>query len=324
MVGPTASGKSAVALDVAERLGDTDLVSVDAMQVYRGMDIGTAKPTPAERRRVRHHLVDLVEPDHEFTVAEFQQRYDEVRDRLGGSARRTILVGGTGLYHRVVVDRLTLPGEWPGIRRELEREAGPTGERTPALHQRLVELDPVAARRIEPTNTRRVVRALEVCLGSGRPFSSFGPGLDSYPATDVTQIGLRWDREVLAARIEARVQSMVDAGLLDEVRALAERPISRTARQALGYRELLDHLDGRCSLDEAVATTVRRTRQFAVRQLRWFRRDPRVRWVDITDDPVAEAGPVVAAALRSWPDAADDPDRTGNTDDTDDTDGTNP
>ncbi|MEX2625684.1 MAG: tRNA (adenosine(37)-N6)-dimethylallyltransferase MiaA, partial [Ilumatobacteraceae bacterium] len=272
VVGPTASGKSAVALDAAERSGDVDLVSVDAMQVYRGMDIGTAKPTAAERRRVRHHLVDLVEPDHEFTVAEFQQHYEQVRDRLRGSDRRAILVGGTGLYHRVVVDRLTLPGEWPELRDRLEREAGPAGEHTPALHERLAGLDPAAADRIEPANTRRVVRALEVCLGSGRPFSSFGPGLDSYPATDVVQIGLRWDRDVLAARIEARVHAMMDAGLLDEVRALAERPISRTARQALGYRELLDHLDGRCSLDAAVATTVRRTRQFAVRQLRWFRR----------------------------------------------------
>lgn len=298
VVGPTAAGKSAVALHVAERLGDVDLVSVDAMQVYRGMDVGTAKPSAAERARVPHHLIDLVDPDHDFTVAEFQRHFEAARTTILGAGRRAILVGGTGLYHRVVVDGLTLPGEWPDVRRRLEAEAGPAGEHTPELHARLAVIDPTAAARMEPTNTRRVVRALEVCEGSGRPFSSFGPGLDDYPDTDVVQIGLRWDREVLADRIETRVHQMMDAGFLDEVRSLAARGISRTAGQALGYRELLVHLAGRCSLDEAVAATVRRTRQFAVRQLRWFRRDPRVRWVDVVDDPVADAAPVVEAALR--------------------------
>lgn len=307
VVGPTASGKSAVAQHVAERLGDVELVSVDAMQVYRGMDVGTAKPTAAERARVPHHLIDVVEPDEEFTVAEFQRRYEQVRHDLERRGRRSILVGGTGLYHRVVVDRLTLPGEWPAIRRRLIDEAGPAGEGTPELHARLVGLDPVAATRMEPTNTRRVVRALEVCLGSGRPFSSFGSGLDTYPDSDVVQIGLRWDRDVLAGRVEARVHAMLAAGFLDEVRSLAERGLSRTASQALGYRELLDHLAGRSSFDEAVDATVRRTRQFAVRQLRWFRRDPRVRWVDVTADPVAAAAPVVEAALAGKPTTASPP-----------------
>jgi tRNA dimethylallyltransferase len=295
VLGPTASGKSAVAMAVAERLGDVDLVSVDAMQVYRGMDIGTAKPTIAERERVPHHLIDLVDAADEFSVAEFQQHFARVRDLLASTRRRGLLVGGTGLYHRAVVDGLTLPGQWPETRAELEAEAAGSGPE--ALYERLAAIDPVAAARMEPTNVRRIVRALEVCVGSGRPFSSFGPGLDAHPHTDVTQIGLRWDREVLAARIERRVREMVDAGFLDEVRNLLVGGMSRTARQALGYRELTDHLEHRCTLDEAVGATVLRTRQFAVRQLRWFQRDPRIRWVDVVDDPVVEAAPVVVAAL---------------------------
>lgn len=296
VVGPTASGKSAVASAVAEMLGDVDLVSVDAMQVYRGMDIGTAKPTADERLRVRHHLLDLVGPDHDFSVAEFQRHYEHVRSALIEADRRAILVGGTGLYHRVVIDRLTLPGEWPEIRARLETEAASTGPAS--LHERLIELDPLAAGRMEPTNTRRVVRALEVTLGSGRPFSSFGPGLDTHPPSEVVQIGLRWDRDQLGQRISERVHAMIDAGFVEEVRGLAAGGLSRTARQALGYREILEHLDGRCTLDEAIGTTVLRTRQFAVRQLRWFRRDPRIRWVDVVEDPVAESAPVVAAALE--------------------------
>ncbi len=297
VVGPTASGKSAVALAVACELGDVDLVSIDSMQVYRGMDIGTAKPSPAERLRVRHHLLDLVDPHEEFTVAEFQIRYRTVIAEIGAAGRRAILVGGTGLYHRAAIDDLTIPGEWPEIRARLEREAATLG--APALHARLSETDPTAAVRIEPGNTRRVVRALEVCEGSGRPFSSFGPGLDSYPPTPVAQIGLAWDRERLATRIEARVRAMVDAGLLDEVRRVRAAGTSRTAAQALGYKELIDHLEGQATVDEAVGRIVLRTRQFAVRQERWFRRDPRVRWVTIASDPVAEAAPAVRDALEN-------------------------
>jgi tRNA dimethylallyltransferase len=159
-------------------------------------------------------------------------------------------------------------------------------------------LDPVAAGRMEPTNTRRIVRALEVCVGSGRAFSSFGPGLDVYPPNPVVQLGLRWPRHALAQRIEQRVRTMIDTGLVGEVGALLERPISRTARQALGYKELIDHLEGRSTLEAAIATIVTGTRQLAVRQERWFRRDPRVRWIDIEADPVAEALPAVLDALN--------------------------
>jgi tRNA dimethylallyltransferase len=295
VVGPTASGKSSVALAVAERLGDIELLSIDSMQVYRGMDIGTAKPSPEERRRVPHHLLDLVDPSCDFTVAEFQREYRRAVAEIAGHGTRAILVGGTGLYHRAVIDDLDLPGEWPAIRSGLLAEADLLGPGP--LHARLAALDPVAAAKIEPSNTRRIVRALEVSAGSGRPFSSFGPGLDVYPPTPIVQIGLRWDRDVLAARIEQRVHAMIKTGLLDEVRALRNAGLSRTAAQALGYKELLAHFDGARPLAESVEQIVVRTRQFAVRQLRWFQRDPRVRWVDVTHDPVAEAGPIVAAAL---------------------------
>ncbi|HEX4981060.1 MAG TPA: tRNA (adenosine(37)-N6)-dimethylallyltransferase MiaA [Ilumatobacteraceae bacterium] len=295
MLGPTASGKSAVAMAAARQVGDVEIVSVDAMQVYRGMDIGTAKPTPADQADVRHHLIDIVDPGVEFAVAEFRSAAREALDDIARRDKRALLVAGTGLYHRVVIDDIELPGQWPDIRAELDEDAGRVG--TPVLHARLEALDPVAAARMEPTNTRRVVRALEVCIGSGRPFSSFGPGLDVYPPSPIAQLGLRWPREVLARRIERRVQAMIDAGLVGEVRTLLERPIARTAHQALGYKELIDHVEGRCTLDAAVAAIVTGTRQLAVRQERWFRRDPRVRWIDIEADPVAEALPAVLDAL---------------------------
>ena len=295
IVGPTASGKSSVALAVAEQLGDTELLSIDSMQVYRGMDIGTAKPTAAEQARVPHHLLDLVEPSCDFTVAEFQHEYRGVVADIARRGKRAILVGGTGLYHRAVIDDLDMPGEWPAIRSGLLAEVALLGPA--ALHARLAELDPAAAAKIEPGNTRRIVRALEVCAGSGRKFSSFGPGLDVYPPSPIVQVGLRWDRDVLAARIEQRVHAMIGAGLVDEVRALQASRLSRNAAQALGYKELLAHLEGAQPLAESVEQIVVRTRQFAVRQLRWFQRDPRVRWVDVAHDPVAESGPIVAAAL---------------------------
>lgn len=295
VVGPTASGKSAVALAVAQQLGDVELISIDSMQVYRGMDIGTAKASPVERARVPHHMMDLVDASDDFTVAEFQREYRRVLADIAVRGKAAILVGGTGLYHRAVVDDLDLPGEWPAIRSGLLAESDVLGPA--ALHARLATLDPAAAAKIEPGNTRRIARALEVYEGSGRQFSSFGPGLDVYPPSPITQIGLRWDRDVLVTRIEQRVQAMIEAGLVDEVRTLRDSGMSRTAAQALGYKELLAHLDGGQSLGETVEQIVVRTCQFAVRQLRWFQRDPRVRWVDVVSDPVAESGPIVAAAL---------------------------
>jgi tRNA dimethylallyltransferase len=293
IVGSTASGKSEVALAVARQLGDVELVSVDSMQVYRGMDIGTAKPTAAERAEVPHHCIDLVDPTEEFTVGDFTAAYSAAIESIGLRAGRALLVGGTGLYHRVIIDRFDLPGEFPDVRAELEDELD-----TEVLHRRLVELDPSAASKMEPGNRRRVVRALEVTIGAGRPFSSFGPGVDSYPESPVVQLGLRRPREVVAARVERRVHAMIESGLVDEVGGLMERGFSRSAGQALGYKEIVDYLTGRIGKDEAIEMIVTRTRQFAVRQQRWFRRDPRVQWIDVEHDPVAEVVPSVIDALN--------------------------
>jgi tRNA dimethylallyltransferase len=266
----------------------SEIVSVDAMQIYRGMDIGTAKPTAAERRLVPHHLIDLVDPAEEYTVARFQAEYRTVVADLERRGVTPVLVGGTGLYVRAVVDGLEIPGQWPEIRARIEFEVERHG--TGASYERIVALDPSAAARIEPNNARRIARALEVIEGSGRPFSSFGPGVDVYPPTDVLQVGLRWDRERLSRRIEQRVHTMIRAGWLDEAADLARRPLSRTAARALGYQELFDHLAGRCTLDDAIGSIVLRTRQYAVRQERWFRRDPRIVWFDLPGERAGDSG----------------------------------
>jgi tRNA dimethylallyltransferase len=276
ILGPTASGKSDLALGVAEALGDVELVSIDSMQVYRGMDVGTATPSADERARVAHHLIDLVEPTEPFTVGEFQRRARTALADIRARGRTPVLVGGTGLYLRSVIDDLELPGRFPEIMAELERE--PETER---LHERLVALDPVGASRMEANNRRRVLRALEVTIGTGRAFSSFGPGMEHYAPTPFVQIALRWPRETLDQRIAARYERQMAAGFLDEVRALAALGPSRTAAQALGYRELLAHLAGECTLEEALERAIVRTRRFARRQERWFRRDPRLQWVDM-------------------------------------------
>lgn len=287
LIGPTASGKSAIALAIARADRSWDLVTVDSMQVYRGMDVGTAKPTPAERAEVPHHLLDIAEPWDDFDLASYQAAAREALAGIEARGRRALLVGGTALYLRAVVDDLTLPGQHPELRAALELEADDLG--VPALHARLVELDPAAAARMEPTNRRRVVRALEVTLGSGRPFSSFGPGLDAHPPTAFRLVGLRWDRRALDERIAERYRIQLEQGFLAEVERLVRgpRPWSRSAAQALGYKELAEHLAGRCTLDEAVDLAVRRTRRFARRQERWFRRDSRIRWVEVTGDPLA-------------------------------------
>ena len=290
LVGPTASGKSALAMAVGRVHSDVELVSVDSMQVYRGMDIGTAKPSPAEQAEVPHHGIDLADPSELVTVVRYRDAVDEALAGIAARGHRAVLVGGTGLYLRAVTDRLEPPGRWPEIRAELDAEADPA-----MLYGRLAAVDPAAAAKIDPANHRRTARALEVCLGSGRPFSTFGPGLDSYPPTPVVQFGLRWPRAVLAERITARYESMMAAGFLEEVRRLPAK-ISRSAGQALGYRELREHLDGRTSLDEAIALSIARTRRFATRQERWFRRDPRIRWIDLDSDPLT-AFPTVLGAL---------------------------
>ena len=299
IVGPTASGKSSVAMAVAQQQTDSQnpihIVAVDAMQVYRDMNIGTAKPTLSDQSLVQHHCIDLVDSHERFTVAEFKKSATDALAVISKANGRALLVAGTGLYLTAVIDDLVLPGEFPETRATLEQEPN-----TALLFEQLALLDPIAVEKIERSNRRRIIRALEVCIGSGRAFSSFGPGTSAYPENGVVQIGLRWNRERLAQRVADRVYAMMNEGLLSEVTALrnSKAGLSRTAAQALGYKELLLHLDGKMSLDQAVEETIIHTRQFAVRQERWFRRDPRIKWVSISEDPVTEIVPVVAKHLR--------------------------
>lgn len=289
LVGVTASGKSAAALTVARGRGDIEIVSVDSMCVYRGMDVGTSKPSRTDRAMVPHHLLDVADPDEEFTVTQFQSAARAATDAIAARGHHALLVGGTGLYLRAVVDDLRFPGRYPEVKQALEAELADGGAGVTELHGRLAVLDPLAASRMEPTNQRRVLRALEVTLGSGQPFSTFGPGLEAYPASPVAMIGLGVPIEEVDRRIAERFARWVEVdGLLDEVRSLAARPggIARTARQALGYRELLAHVEGGAPLEGCIEEAVRRTRSYARRQASWFRRDPRVTWTTPGAGPV--------------------------------------
>ena len=287
LLGTTASGKSALAHELARALPDLELCSVDSMQVYRGMDIGTAKPTPAERAEVPYHLLDLADPSEDFALPDFLAAMATALAGIEERGHRALLVGGTALYLRAVVDGLTPPDQFPEVRAELEAEAD-----TAALHARLAELDPVAAGRMTPQNRRRVIRALEVTVGSGTPFSAFGPGLEEHPPTPFRLLGVELPRPVVADRIARRYEQQLADGFLDEVRHLVERPagLSRTARQALGYRQLLTHLEGEVPLEDAVADAVRRTTRFARRQRAWFDRDPRIEWHRHDENPHALLG----------------------------------
>lgn len=274
LVGPTASGKTAVAVSIAPELR-AEIVSVDSMQVYRGMDVGTAKPTPEERRRVPHHMIDVVDPARPMSVAAFQRAARAAIAGVVARGRVPLVVGGAGLYFRAVVDDLRFPPTDPAVRRSLELQ-------DPAsLVARLRAADPEAARWIEPGNVRRVVRALEVIEVTGSRFSEFRDAWDDYTSRyDLVATGLAVPREELDRRIDTRVRAMVAAGLVEEVRALLDRGLrgALTASRAIAYRELVAHLDGALSLEEAIEATVSATRRYARRQVTWFRRDPRVRW----------------------------------------------
>ncbi|MFI7614040.1 tRNA (adenosine(37)-N6)-dimethylallyltransferase MiaA [Nonomuraea terrae] len=272
VVGPTAAGKSDLAVDIALRLGG-ECVNADSMQLYRGMDIGTAKLTPAEMRGVPHHLFDVWDVTVTASVAEYQKLARAVIDAV----EVPVLVGGSGLYVRAAIDDLEFPGTDAEIRARLEAELTEVGPGP--LHERLRERDPAAAAAILPTNGRRIVRALEVIELSGRPFTATMPTYEAvYPSV---QIGLEVPRPELDERIAVRVERMWGAGLVEEVRTLLERGLTqgRTASRALGYAQVIRFLEGEWSEEQAFAETVRLTRRFARRQESWFRRDPRVCWL---------------------------------------------
>lgn len=281
VVGPTASGKSSLAVALARRNPGTEIVSADAMAVYRGMDVGTAKPSEHERAGIRHHLIDMVEPTEEYTVAQFQVDVTAAVAAIKDRGAVPIVVGGTGLYVRAVVDNFTMPGRYPDIREIIEEE--PSNER---LWNHLNSVDPDAAAKMLPSNRRRIVRALEVTLGSHRRFSSYGPGVDKYLPTPFLQVGLRMDRTELDRRIDERYTRQLEQGFVEEVRNLKELELSRTAAQALGYAELLSYVNGETTLPAAMAVARKRTRRFARRQERWFRRDPRIAWFEAGSDEV--------------------------------------
>ncbi|MGO4491070.1 tRNA (adenosine(37)-N6)-dimethylallyltransferase MiaA [Arthrobacter sp. 2YAF22_2] len=278
VVGPTGSGKSELAVSLALALGG-EVVNADAMQFYRGMDIGTAKVTEAERRGVPHHLLDILDVTEEASVSDFQQRARAVIADIHARGKRAILVGGSGLYVRAALDVLEFPGTDPAIRRRLEAEAEAAG--LAPLRSQLESVDPVSAVRLG--DARRVIRALEVFELTGRPFSSFMPSREYFrPAL---QIGLEVDREQLREGLAARVHTMVRRGLLAEVQRLDASGLRRgkTASRALGYAQFLKVLDGESDQDQAAEATIVATRQFARRQLTWFRADPRIRWLDWQD-----------------------------------------
>jgi tRNA dimethylallyltransferase len=277
IVGPTASGKTELALEVADRLG-AEILCADSTTVYRGMDVGTAKPTREQRARLPHHLIDVAEPSEPFTVARYQRLARTAIDGIRSRGRVALLVGGSGLYVRAVVDDLVFPPTDSMVRERLEAEAAGAG--ATAMYRRLAELDPPAADRIEPDNVRRTIRALEVAEITGRPFSSYAEAWDRYPEERVGAVGLDVPRPELHERIEARVRAQLADGLIEEVKELVHRGLAGwlTASQAIGYAEFARHLEGELSLDEAAARTVKRTKALARRQLAWFRRDPRVHW----------------------------------------------
>jgi tRNA dimethylallyltransferase len=282
VVGPTAVGKSDLSLALAEALGG-EVVNTDSMQLYRGMDIGTAKLSVSERRGIRHHLLDVLEVSEAASVAEFQGWARTTIDDCRTRGVVPVLVGGSALYTRAVLDRFEFPGTDPAVRGRYEEELAEVGP--VALHGRLASVDPSAADRIIPTNGRRVVRALEVIELTGRPFSASLPAQEYVdPAT--VQIGIDCPRPVLDERIEQRVRRMWDAGFVEEVRSLSAYGLreGRTAGRALGYQQVLAHLAGECTEAEAFEATVTGTRRFARRQDAWFRKDPRITWV-AWDDP---------------------------------------
>jgi tRNA dimethylallyltransferase len=278
IVGATATGKSELSLQLAEQLNG-EIVNADSMQLYRGMDIGTAKLSLRERRGIPHHLIDVLDVNQDASVAEYQGWARSKIDQLLGSGKSVIVVGGTGLYVKAILDELNFPDTDPEVRARLSEEADRIGG--DAMHERLGKLNPAAAAAIPKENLRRVVRALEVIEITGKPFTANLPraGASYYP--DAKQFGLVMDRDDLKERIDRRVDLMWSEGFVGEVRALIEKGITtgKTAKAALGYNQIISFLEGRISESEAMEETKRATRAYARRQETWFSRDARIKWL---------------------------------------------
>ena len=295
IVGPTASGKTALSLDLAQALGG-EIVNTDAMQVYRGMDIGTAKVPVAERRGITHHLLDTLDVREPATVAAFQGWGRAVIADLRARSATPVLVGGSALYVRAILDRFEFQATDPGVRAGLEAELAEVGSE--ALHRRLAGLDPRTAATLAPDNGRRVVRALEVIEITGAPYAASLPEL-VYADPHTVQVGVDIDRPTLDARIEQRVRQMYDAGLVDEVARLLEAGLAegRTASRAIGYKEAQQVLAGELDVEEARQRTVFATRRYARRQMGWWRKDPRITWLRYDADDLVERALAVVGSI---------------------------
>ncbi len=297
VVGPTAVGKTALSIHLAERF-DGEIVSADSRQIYRGMDIGTAKATPVERARVPHHMLDVASPGERYTVAQYQDAAMQAITEIHGRGRLPFLVGGSGLYVRAIAEGLRIPRVPPDLRlrAELEAQAGRSPE---DLHERLKALDSEAACRIDPRNVRRVVRALEVCLLTGKPISE--QQTRHPPAMRKLWIGLTLPRPVLYQRVDRRIDRMMESGLVDEVKALSAQGYSwdAPAMTGVGYRQIGAHLRGECSLSDAVRDIKRATRRFIRQQYNWFRLDdPRIRWLESDDEAGGSATGLIERFLH--------------------------
>lgn len=313
VAGPTATGKTRVAIALARRLS-AEIVCADSRTVYRGLDIGTAKPTLRERAMVPHHLLDVADPGEPFTLADFQRLALDAIDGIDDRGRIAILTGGTGLYIRAVVDRTAVPAAAPDwdLRERLAAEERSRGPGT--LHRRLTEVDPSAASRIHPRNVRRIIRALEVYEATGTTLSALqaqvqgGRWTVGRPEGSVCMFALTMARERLYARIDQRIDAQLEAGLVEEVRALLRAGYDRAlpAMQGVGYKDIAAYLEGETSLEAAVAEFRRNTRRYAKRQWTWFRADPRYRWIDVDDEPADRVASRMLTTIESRA-AADSP-----------------
>lgn len=324
ILGPTATGKTALSLALAEQIGERlEIISADSAMVYRHLDIGTAKPSREEQQGIPHHLIDIIDPDEKFSVADFQSAAAKAAEEIHARGRLPVVVGGTGFYIRSLVDSFEFPPMEPdwNLRRRLEAEAEAEGR--PVLHRKLKEVDPVSARRLHPNDMHRVIRALEVYTLTGRPLSSYGgvsspepdpgtspgegPGKDAgeRPFRDL-KLGLTTDRDLLYERINHRVDEQIKRGFVGETQRVLDMGYAPDCPglQVLGYRQITAHLQGELDLDEAVRIIKRDTRHFARRQFTWFRREPRVHWLKmgpdgLTEDIITEALVLIKENLRT-------------------------